>query len=98
MGRKEEEAGDMTTIPPRPGPEAALALLRALADRAARDECAGILSAWERSGTTADHDELVLERATRDLDRTAGAGDRAAARVQAVVDGAAHGRSDPEWP
>ena len=88
----------MTTIPPPPGREAALALQRAVAARAARDECAGILIAWERSGTTADHDELVLERATRDLDRTAGAGDRAATRVRAVVDGAAHRRSDPEWP
>ncbi|MBC2640768.1 hypothetical protein [Rhodococcus sp. 4CII] len=60
----------MATIPPPPRPEAVLALQRALAARRARDECAGILTAWERSGSTADHDEL-LERATRDLDQTA---------------------------
>ena len=88
----------MSTIPQLPGPEAAEALLVALAARAACAECAGILAAWERSGTTADHDQLVLERATRDLDRTVGAGARAATRVRAVVDAAAHGRSDPEWP
>jgi len=88
----------MSTIPPDPGREAAVALLRAVAARAARDECAGILIAWERSGTTADHDELVLERATRELDHREGAGDRAATRVRAVIDAAARGDADPDWP
>ena len=87
----------MTTIPP-PGSGAAEALFAALVARAACAESAGVLTAWERSGSTADHDELALERATRDRDRKPGADHRAATRVRAVVDAAAHGRSDPEFP